>query len=87
MLTSNLYFSRLVEVNARIVKATASVPPLVKISSEGEAPIAKATLALALSIIFRASRPILWTEDGFAPTSSALIIAVFASGLKGAVAL
>ena len=66
---------------------TASVPPLVNAISSRHAPMAAATASRAPSTSARALRPSACTDDGFPVSSSAAVIAAFASGRSGAVAL
>jgi hypothetical protein len=65
----------------------ASVPPEVKITSAGKAPIRAATWRRALSISPRALRPTPCTADGLPPVRNASTMASNASGRSGLVAL
>ncbi len=67
--------------------ALASVPPLVKITVEAGAAIRAATSSRAFSTRSRAARPLAWTDEGLPTFCSAAIMAAWACGRTGAVAL
>ncbi len=71
-----------------IARVLASVPPLVKTTAAGAAPASAATWMRASSIIARAARPKLCTDDGLpAARVNACCIASSAASRNGVVAL
>ena len=67
-------------------RLSASVPPLVKITSLGLAPNASAICSLDSSTTRRARRPALCSEEGLPRWASSSVMAAMASGSIGAVA-
>ena len=67
-------------------RLSASVPPLVKITSLGRAPNTSAICSRDSSTTRRARRPALCSEDGLPSWPSSSVIAASASGSIGVVA-
>src|SRR5215471_7852881 len=67
-------------------RLSASVPPLVKITSLGRAPNTSAICSLDSSTTRRARLPAACSEDGFPSRVSSSVIAAIASGRIGVVA-
>ena len=67
-------------------RLSASVPPLVKITSLGRAPNASAICSRDSSTTRRARRPALCSEEGLPSQANSSVMAAMASGSIGAVA-
>ena len=69
-----------------IARLSLSVPPAVKITSDGRAPRTAATVSRDSSIRRRATRPAVCSEDAFPTVPSTAVIASMAAGSIGVVA-
>ena len=63
-----------------------SVPPAVKITSDGRAPSSWASVSRASSIRRRATRPVPCSDDALPTVASTAVIASMAAGCIGVVA-
>lgn len=80
------FSSRLAQYSPLTARLSASVPPEVKITSDGCAPAAAASVSRASSTARLARRPAPCSDEGFPVRASSRVMTVSASADRGVVA-